>query len=224
MTKQATLGPIDPSVNHALSPQVPGGQPNSRVPVSVEAVRGYLEAAQNDLGIKAGEDLSRIFIDLSNKIHPLVLGEIFRARSQIRFLARKLIVNQVNDTEKQDAIIDFLCADSGSHDYTINRREAAQLGLTIEKPSADFYKTIKSIYDSFAEELCLGDPYNSNSVLGTDQQANYSFIRALIESCGGGSHQFTSEGTLSLVQVPGPAGVTQNAIHDERTFDGWRKI
>jgi len=39
MTKQAALGPIDPSVNNPLNPQVTmGNQPMGVVPVSVEAV------------------------------------------------------------------------------------------------------------------------------------------------------------------------------------------
>src|SRR5262245_54964849 len=38
MTKQATLGPIDPSVQSALNPNVPGAPPNQKVPVSVEAI------------------------------------------------------------------------------------------------------------------------------------------------------------------------------------------
>ena len=43
MTKQAALGPIDPSVNHPLNPQVSiDGRPPKLVPVSVESVRGYL--------------------------------------------------------------------------------------------------------------------------------------------------------------------------------------
>ena len=40
MTKQATLGPIDPSLNTELNPRVIDG---SIFPVSVEAVKGYLE-------------------------------------------------------------------------------------------------------------------------------------------------------------------------------------
>ncbi len=41
MTKQAALGPIDPSVNNPLNPQVNLGNQLVRVPVSVESVRGY---------------------------------------------------------------------------------------------------------------------------------------------------------------------------------------
>src|SRR6059036_2761917 len=38
MTKQAVLGPIDPSTNSPLNPQVPGAPPHVRAPVSVEAI------------------------------------------------------------------------------------------------------------------------------------------------------------------------------------------
>jgi ClpP class serine protease len=43
MTKQATLGPIDPSLTGPLNPAIPGASADSRAPVSVEAVRGYIE-------------------------------------------------------------------------------------------------------------------------------------------------------------------------------------
>ena len=136
MTKQAALGPIDPSVNHPLNPIVPNA-PHSRVPVSVEAVRGYLAEAKSyggDPGLMA-----QLLLDLSNKVHPLVLGQIFRSREQIRFLAKKLLIRQVEDSEKSEKIIDFLCAESGSHDYTINRREAKEMGLKVETPSEELY-------------------------------------------------------------------------------------
>ena len=48
MTKQATLGPIDPSLTGPLNPAIPGASPDSRAPVSVEAVRGYIEMAKQD--------------------------------------------------------------------------------------------------------------------------------------------------------------------------------
>jgi membrane-bound ClpP family serine protease len=95
MTKQAALGPIDPSLTHPLSPQIPMGNQLARVPVSVEAVRGYLDAISKDLKIKNQIALANVVVDLSNKVHPLVLGEIFRSRTQIRFLANKLIKRQV---------------------------------------------------------------------------------------------------------------------------------
>lgn len=224
MTKQAALGPIDPSLNHPLSPQIPVGNQIARVPVSVEAVRGYLDAATKDLGIKDPDVLGRILMDLSNKVHPLVLGEIFRSRAQIRFLAEKLVKGQVSDNKKIKAIIDFLCADSGSHDYTMNRREAAALGLRVEKPSADFYRTLRTIHLSYAAEMKLVEPYSPQVLLGTQPTVNFSLVRGLVESSAGGCYGFISEGTLTRVQAGGPSGTGQDSITDQRTFEGWRKM
>ncbi|MCL1940773.1 MAG: ATP-dependent Clp protease proteolytic subunit, partial [Synergistaceae bacterium] len=52
MTKQATLGPIDPSINTFLNPHIPGAPPQNTFPVSVEAVKGYLAFAKEGLSIK----------------------------------------------------------------------------------------------------------------------------------------------------------------------------
>jgi hypothetical protein len=223
MTKQAALGPIDPSVNNHLNPQVNIGGQIMRVPVSVENVRGYLDAAKRDLGIKGEVGLTTVLTQLSQQVHPLVLGEIFRSRAQIRFLANKLIKNQVTNQRKVKALIDFLCADSGSHDYTINRREATEHGLNVEKPSDQFYQILRRIHLSYSEQLKLLQPYSQHVVIGTDQTKNYSETRGLIESTEGGSYGFVSEGTLAKTQIPTPAG-PQDAISDQRLFDGWRKI
>lgn len=220
MTKQAALGPIDPSLNHPLNPSVVGGNPQSKVPVSVEAVRGYLDAAKEDLKITDASVLASVLIDLSNKIHPLVLGEIFRSRAQIRFLANKLIRAQVTDEEKIKSIIDFLCADSGSHDYTINRREAENLGLCVEKPTEGLYKLLMKIHHSYAKEMQLLSPYSLDVLLGTAPTVQYSLTRGLVESIDA-SYRFLSEGTLTRVALPGPVG-PQDAIQDQRTFEGWR--
>lgn len=225
MTKQAVLGPIDPSIDHPLNPVVPT-MPQMKAPVSVEAVRGYLDAA-NELGIRDGKDLAQLLVDLSNKVHPLVLGQIFRSKSQIRFLAKKLLKRQVKDDEKMKEIIDFLCAESGSHDYTINRREARELGLAIENPSMKFYVLLRKIHLSYVEELKLLEPYNPIGMLGTDQTLDYALPRAVIESAKTGCHQFISHGTLNKlmmqVQVPGMPPIQQQSIQDNRKFEGWRK-
>jgi len=50
MTKQATLGPIAPSIQHPLGRQIPGAAPDARASVSVEAVNGYLDGIQKMRG------------------------------------------------------------------------------------------------------------------------------------------------------------------------------
>ncbi|MEW9615942.1 hypothetical protein AB3G45_19185 [Shinella sp. S4-D37] len=223
MTKQAALGPIDPSLIHPLGPQVGNGNQLARVPVSVEAVRGFLDAAQVDLNIKNENLLGQILNDLSNKVHPLVLGEIFRSRAQIRFLAEKLLNEHMKDSEKVRAIVDFLCADSGSHDYTINRREAAALSLPVEKPSAEFYDQLKAIHKDYSGEMELSVPFNPMTFVAPSSAANYQMVRGLVESVNNGSFGFVSEGTMFRTTVATPAG-PQEQLQDQRVFEGWRAL
>ncbi|CAN5724211.1 hypothetical protein BH11PSE6_BH11PSE6_03350 [soil metagenome] len=223
MTKQATLGPIDPSLNGPLAPQVPGGPPNQRVSVSVEAVQGFLDVAQKGLNITEQGALAAVWTSLSHQIHPLVLGQIYRTRQQIRSLATKLLSYQEATAEKTANIVSFLCSESGSHDHTINRREARELGLVVENPDDDFYAILKALNANIVETLSLRTPFNPDTMLAGQPQVNYRAARALIESTVHGSHQFISEGSLSRVNIAGPNGVPQIGISDDRTSEGWRK-
>jgi Serine dehydrogenase proteinase len=222
MTKQATLGPIDPSVNGPLNPQIPGAPNSIRAPVSVEAINGFLSFAREGADIAVPALMKDVFLRLAEQVHPLVLGEVYRSRSQIRMLAGRLLTRQVKEEEKKERILQFLCSESGSHDYTIYRREARdELGLNIERPDESLYKQIKAIYDDFAADLQLGEPYSPEVVLGTNPEVQYRYKRALIESVEGGSHSFVSAGTLTRKQAQVAPGVTQMGVEDRRTLEGW---
>lgn len=212
MTKQATLGPIDPSIQTPFNPIPPKG--NNPVGVSVEAVKGYLEYAKNELGIKDERVIADIFIKLSDYVHPLVLGDVYRSRTQIQMLAEKLLQNQGIDDDKRKKIIAFLCSDSGSHDYTINRREAAEdLELHVKKPTKKQYELIKALYDDICFELKLNVPFVIEEINGA-----YAVRRCLLESVVGGSHYYATEGVVNR-------GCTRDgfpAIQNNIKFDGWR--
>jgi hypothetical protein len=223
MTRQATLGPIDPSVNGPLNPEIPGAPPQQRAPVSVEAINGFLSFTKEQVGLDSDEAKLGVLRSLADRVHPLVLGEVYRSRSQIRMLGRRLIRNQMEDPEKVNKVLDFLCSESGSHDYTIYRQEARdELGLRVERPTDSLYATIRDVHADYSAEMDFGRPLSPESVLAQNPQARYSYVRGLIESVGGGSHRFVSEGTYSRQQVQVAPGVTQPAVADSRTFEGWR--
>lgn len=219
MTKQATLGPIDPSTNGFMNPQVVINGQNIRVPVSVEHVNGYLDMAKHDLGITNSGELKEIYLKLTDQIHPLSLGDVYKAKSQIKMLAEKLLKYHVVEPENVKKIVSFLCSESGSHDYTIYRKEAKEeLGLNIEKPNEELYGVIKTIYQNIEAEMELRNPFNVNVLLANQNPFNYSMRRVLIESIGGGCDVFLSSGVLTKQ----PMANGQSAIQDKRTFEGWK--
>ena len=166
-------------------------------------------------------------LDLSNKVHPLVLGQIFRSRQQIRDLAKRLLSRHTTESNKVKQIIDFLCSESGSHDYTINRREAHGLGLNVEKCAEDLYKILKALRKSYAKQMQLGTPFDIGTLAKPGCAVDYKFTRALIETAEHGAHHFISSGKIEAAEViqdqPSGGKLTQIAIRDNRRLDGWEK-
>ena len=218
MTKQATLGPIDPSTNGPLNPIIPGT--NLKVPVSVEFVNAYIEMARKEFQIHDQAEMAKIMLKLTDCIHPLVLGQVYRSRNQIQMVARKLISSQNLDHETEEKIIKFLCSDSGSHDYAIHRREAREeLGLNIETPTQELYDTIKHIYKNISQERELEMPFRPETLLGANPYVDYECRRILIESVGNGTDVYVTKGRLenASLGVPeaGPRKIVNN-INEEK--------
>ena len=207
MTKQATLGPIDPSIQHPLSPQMPKADGALRCPVSVESVNSYIDAVR-----QTGGSMESTLQELSRQVHPLVLGEIFRSRRQIRELAKKLLAKAKKRPEDIRKLVDFLCSDSGSHDYTINRREAEELGLPVEKCSQSLYTTLKKLKASYSALMQLNAPLDYDFL--NSQKSSIENTHAIIESQHRTSH-FTSK--YDIIREP-----DEVSLKIKRS--GWKEI
>lgn len=229
MSKQATLGPIDPSINSPLNPEIPGAPPNARLPVSVEEVAAYFRLFTDSLGVGGDEHKTAVYLKLADEVHPLALGKVFRARSQIQRLAERLLHGHMADEDRIARIVATLCSESGSHDYTINRREAREIGLDVETPTMEFYGIMKSLHDDIRNELQLGEAFDQDLLLaqappppqGQPPQTHYTATRALIESIDGGSHRFLTQGILMAATVNTPAGPMPGVLN-KKTSEGWR--
>lgn len=223
MTKQATLGPIDPSLNSPLNPIIPHSNPAQQLPVSVESVKGYFDMLKEEVGAKGEQALASAYLKLTDTVNPLVLGDIFRVKKQITMLAEKMLAMHSEDKNTTDKIISFLCSDSGSHDYTLNRTEARSLGLCVESPNPQMYVLLKKWYNDIVEELKMNEPYLPQNELCGLTEKDYMIPRGIIESVKYGESCFISEGRLTQNKITGPMGV-QYQIQDNRIFTGWRKM
>ncbi|MCZ7840139.1 serine protease [Leclercia adecarboxylata] len=223
MTKQAMLGPIDPSVNTPLNPQVPVNGQLQPWAVSVEEIKGYIAVAKEEFGIKDDAGLASILHSLSEKIHPLVLGKVYRTKAQIQMLAKKLLVNQIAGDKEVDGVVSFLCSESGSHDYTINRVEASELGLHIEKPDEDLYRLIKAIYDDIKSEMLLGQPFDANAILGAANVSQHTAVRCLLEASDTYSYQFRTSLQINRHVSTDANGMQQVFVNNIILSEGWNK-
>ncbi len=98
-------------------------------------------------------------------------------------LAKKLLGTHPSSKVECDSILQFLCSESGSHDYTITRQEARDaLGLPVERPDDALYSTIRTLQQDFTKELELRSAYDPNLHLAGTNAAPYAFKRALIEA------------------------------------------
>lgn len=220
LTHQSTLGPIDPSLNSPLGTKVNINGQELALPTSVESVKGYFNFAKYELGIRDSKDLIQAFLKLSDTINPLLIGDVYRRQGQIKMIAQKLLAYQ-DCTKNKKTIINFLCSDSGSHDYAINYKEAKELGLNVELANESLNGLINEWYEIISGELELNNPYNPIFELAESKSKTYKYIRVIMDSIKYGREQFVSRGLLQkTMMMPGMPG---QQISDNRSFEGWEK-
>lgn len=156
MGPMAQLSPVDPTITGPFNPigPVPGqvGTPSQILPISVEDVVSYLELAREEAEIKTGPAMLEVFKKLSDTVQPMALGSVYRAKTQIKLLARKLLgfhMNEQAEKAKIDGIIKSLTKELYSHDYLISRREAkGVLKLKVTNADDNLEKLMWTAFDA----------------------------------------------------------------------------
>lgn len=188
MSKVAQLSPVDPSVQSPYNPQAPVVQPGvvgGNLPVNVEEVIGYLNLAKEEAKIKDDNAMANVFKELSSKVHPLALGNVFRARAQIKMLAKQLLSRHMgaDKQEQVNKIVNKLTKELYSHDYIIGRKEAKEtLGLNIEDIGKETEELVWKLYKQYEQLLELTVPLTPALLLGGRDEARFTFTRGVIES------------------------------------------
>lgn len=226
MTKMAELSPIDPSVTSPLGPfaPVPGGpgQQLRAIPVNVEDVVNYLELARRVLNIQDEELLTRLYDRISQSVHPLVLGSVYRSREQIGFLAQMLLERHMNDKERIKKIIEIITRGRFSHDYVIGRKEAKEiLELPVVDVSPKLEEMIVKLYKEYDDLLQLSKPYHPEQILKGEAKVTGNLDRAIVETVDL-THVFRSKREVSRVElVPPQVPIVQPGYVERDLGEGW---
>ena len=193
MTKLGELTPVDPTAErHPFNPRNPS---NTRelLPISVEDVRSYILFAKDELKAKKGE-ITELYSKMTHQnysnpihLHPLALGNVYRAQRMIKILAERLLNLHIDikleSTQKiVDKIVNEITSNICVHNYPIYRDEAKSLGLNMIIPSDELEKMLWVLYEKYAEDMELGKQFNPLEILGQDSSKNIKYGAAYIES------------------------------------------
>lgn len=223
MTKNAMLGPIDPSVEHPLGPTVDFGQGPKIVPVNVEDVISFINLAKQEGGLKDDSSLCRIFEKLS-EVHPLTLGAVARSRQEIAFLSKSLLKYHMKDEQRVEKIVKTLTHERFSHDYLIGRREAKDtldLNIIDSEQNEKLNTAIIALHNEYEDLLSLNIPYHPELYLGQQNNATVQLNRGIMETRHS-THVFRSNFDIQRVQVTVPPSPLPTIAYQVRSLgESW---
>lgn len=202
MTEVAELSPIDPTTGNQFNPGDPNN-PQNRFGISVEDVAAYFELCEERAGITQEQLKLDVLKELTQKVHPLALGNVQRVYMQIRRLARGLLalhMDEKKDDGKIEKIIKALTEKFYSHVHAINRREAIDLmGDWVRSPTDEEASLLWELFNAYASAIDLREKLNLPEQMGDEQVRDLTVIGGFIETTQI-SHIYTT--VMKVIQRP----------------------
>lgn len=250
MHRMGCLGPIDPSVANQFNPANPQN-PSLPIPISVEDVTAYFRLVTEEVGITHEDELVQALVALTEKIHPLALGNVQRSHNQSRLMARKLLRTHMEAKQEHeiDTIIENLKSNLFFHGHPINRKEAKEdLNLKVETAPIELERTMWQLYSEYDASLKLREPFSAlheldiasaqsqpipqgqpSNVAPTAQAATASTIRVRLDKIPGiyiesglRADVFLTDLSLQRTSINTPVG-PQDAIKQEVIWQRWEQ-
>lgn len=181
MGRKAELSPIDPTLVRATV----GESAAPPQEISVEDVSSYISFVRERANLNDQAALATVVSLLANQLTPLTLGSVNRQYSHIRLVAKKLLASrqQKIEEERMTTIIEALTEKMYSHGHAIGRREASDLGLPVEIPSAELELLLWELYTEYEKMLQLIEPLDFEQLLRDREEQILPDLRlACIES------------------------------------------
>jgi len=193
MGRLGELSPTDPSTMHPFNPVKPRN-PQQKLEISVEDINSYFLLAKEKAGV-VDEQMIEVYKQLTERVHPLSLGNAYRAIRMAKQIAEKLLRIHMEDEKRVQKIVRAITSDICVHGYPIVRDEATDLGLEILKPEPALEKDIWSLHEHYTKKMALGTPFRPLEKLGEREMVEFRHPGACVESASL-SDQFTFKGEV----------------------------
>jgi hypothetical protein len=190
MTNIAELSPVDPSTGNQFNPLDPV-QPGNRLGISTEDVNAYIDFIKEAYKFSAGDFnateraiLQSHIAGLTQAIHPLALGNVYRVQKLVNGLARKLLSSFVEEGP-MESMIKKLTVEPYSHLHMFNRQEAAEI-LGAERiifAEPELEKSLDDLLRQYEDDFQLRSPLFASRLMGpNDSQKSFTFVGGVVES------------------------------------------
>jgi hypothetical protein len=165
MGTMGRLGPVDPTVTNQFNPEVDLQEKDkkgkAKIGISVEDVTAYFALAKDKAGTDIPEAMASVLQFLTDKVHPLALGNVHRQYLLIRSLSKRLLclhMDPEKDKDRIQQIIDLLTEKLYYHGYAISRHEAQKvIGLPVIVPPDGLEDLMWETYERYKVDLPLGE-------------------------------------------------------------------
>lgn len=193
MTELSELSPIDPSTGNQFNP--PENDRQNKLPISVEDVQQYRNFVVkqfagdgndgNDEPGSVGSDLLAPFlVHLSQKIHPLALGNVHRVHLQTKQLANNMLSLHAVEGQNLNEIIESLTSRFFSHLHMINRQEALSIlgDQRVVYANKELSSELDRLMRNYEDDFDLRSPFFLTEHLQDKLVEDARFIGGAIES------------------------------------------
>ncbi len=151
------LGPVDMQITAAGE----GGQAKT---FSTEDISAFLDFVRDHLKITDQEHIRRLFEVTCKEVGTLGIGFTARSSKLAVDLGERLLALHMKDDEvgsKRRAIVETMSRKFQSHAYPVNRTEASEIGLPVNKKrDKDLEKLMWSVWLNIEEELKERSPFD----------------------------------------------------------------
>ncbi len=165
MGTKGELSPIDVTISGPYNPKDPDTK--ERLPVSVEDVKGFFSLLK-DYGEVPKERATDGSLKLTDHVHPLALGIVYRTLEQTTLVTERLLKSRKEpfDKEINEKIAKTLSAEIFSHMHSISRTEAIkEIGLKQIKEAGDLEPAIWELLTLYEHELKINDPFYPEDIM-----------------------------------------------------------
>lgn len=154
------LTQVDPSVRSEFTPT--GSQPGQTMLVSAQDLNAYFEFMQDKS--EQGADTTVTADLLREKVHPLAIGQVHRARQSAQEVTERLLKLHMKDASKAKAIAQALMTQLHVHAHKISLEEAQELDLPARAASDEEDNAMWALYESYEQELLLEEPLRVTNI------------------------------------------------------------